>query len=246
MSEVNSSESSHNAAPTGHAEFSGASLENALAGNFQWRIGDVLNDGLDKLSGFKRSWWGATLMYYGITFVLAAVLGVVVSVLPGEALTSILSQVILVAVTLPMMVGIMILGIRRAADLPVRATMIFDYYSKTVPIVLLYLAMTVVIMLGFILLVLPGIYLAVAYMLALPLLVEKNLGIWEAMEASRKAITKCWFRFFGLMLLMMVIVMISAIPLGIGLIWTLPLLSIALGAVYRDVFGVTEQSSEVQ
>lgn len=39
-------------------------------------------------------------------------------------------------------------------------------------------------------LVLPGIYLAVSYQLSLPLVADKGLGPWEAMETSRKIVSK--------------------------------------------------------
>lgn len=32
--------------------------------------------------------------------------------------------------------------------------------------------------------------------------------------------------------------LLSAIPLGIGLVWTLPLAFIAIGVLYRTIFGV--------
>ena len=85
----------------------------------------------------------------------------------------------------------------------------------------------------------PGLYLLFAYMLALPLLVDKQLGIWEALETSRKAITPCWFRVVGLSLISAVVVAVSAIPLGIGLIWTLPFLGLVMAIVYRDLVGVS-------
>ena len=97
--------------------------------------------------------------------------------------------------------------------------------------------MYILVAIGFLLLVLPGIYLMVAYSLAMPLVVEKGLSPWQALEASRKAITKSWFRFIGLGLAIMVIMIVSMIPLGIGMIWTIPMAMIAFGIAYRNIFG---------
>jgi len=47
-----------------------------------------------------------------------------------------------------------------------------------------------------ILLAIPGIYLSIAYGMTLPLLAFNELGAWQAMEASRKAITHHWWRIF--------------------------------------------------
>jgi hypothetical protein len=49
--------------------------------------------------------------------------------------------------------------------------------------------------------VLPGIYLFVAWLFAVPLVADKRLEFWSAMELSRKLVTRVWFEAFGLVLL---------------------------------------------
>ena len=103
-------------------------------------------------------------------------------------------------------------------------------------ILLAYLAMSGLIFLGFLLLVLPGIYLAVSYTFTYPLIVDKGLSVWEAMELSRKTVTKQWFKFFGLGLVSGFFIIISAIPLGIGLFWSVPTIYISYGLLYHHLF----------
>lgn len=98
--------------------------------------------------------------------------------------------------------------------------------------------MMLLIYLGMILLLIPGIYLAVAYLLAIALVVERGLSPWQALEASRKAITQHWFKVFGLLIVLGLIIIVSAIPLGIGLVWSIPLMVVAMGVLYRTIFGV--------
>jgi len=86
-------------------------------------------------------------------------------------------------------------------------------------------------------LILPGLYLSIAYTFTMPLIVDKNMGVWDAMELSRKTVTKHWFKVFGLVLLLGIIALISAIPLGAGLIWTVPLMFMTLyGLLYPVMF----------
>lgn len=47
---------------------------------------------------------------------------------------------------------------------------------------------------------LPGIYLLVAWLFALPLVADKRLEFWSAMELSRKVVNRVWFDVFLLML----------------------------------------------
>jgi uncharacterized membrane protein len=98
------------------------------------------------------------------------------------------------------------------------------------------------VLIGFVLLIIPGIYLAIAYYMAMPLVVEKGLSPWAAMEISRKTVSKRWFTMFFFGIVMMLILIVSAIPLGIGLIWTLPMAMIAYGVIYRNMFGIRNQT----
>ena len=86
----------------------------------------------------------------------------------------------------------------------------------------------------------PGIYLSVAYMFTWPLIVEKGLSPWQALEASRKAVTHCWFRSLGLFTLLSLIMVLAAFALLIGLLWAIPLMMLAYGVLYRIIFGVSE------
>lgn len=92
--------------------------------------------------------------------------------------------------------------------------------------------------LGYVLLIIPGIYLSVAYMMSFALMIDRNMGVWEALEVSRKAISKHWFKIFFLYLLMGLIFILACLPILIGLIWVLPLFTIVHGILYKIMFGV--------
>ena len=55
--------------------------------------------------------------------------------------------------------------------------------------------------LGFLCLILPGIYLWVAWIFTLPLIMDKRLDFWSAMELSRKMVTRHWWKLFGFVIL---------------------------------------------
>lgn len=212
--------------------------------NPNWDIGAALSEAWALTSGFKGTFWGAFLLSMG----LAVLAGIVAGLLTGGAAAAssgaaivflILGQLIQLVITAPLTAGLFMISIKRASGKPVSAFMVFDYFPKTLPMFLAYLLVIVLVVIGLVLLVIPGIYLAVAYALVLPLIADKNLSIWQALETSRKGISTCWFRFLGLGILGLIIISISSIPLLIGLIWTLPWLYIAIGIVYRDLFGVS-------
>jgi uncharacterized membrane protein len=89
--------------------------------------------------------------------------------------------------------------------------------------------------LGLILLVLPGIYLIVAYSFAYVLATDRRLSFWEAMETSRRTVTTQWWRVLGLILLGIPFVLLGIAALGIGLLVAVPLIIGAQAYAYEDL-----------
>ena len=129
------------------------------------------------------------------------------------------------------------MGMRHAENKSVSAGSIFGYFNKIPAVFLCYFIMIIMIMLGMVLLILPGIYLMFAYMFAIPLVVEKNMSAWRALETSRKAITRKWFSFFGLIILLMLINSLTVVTLFIASIWTVPWSVLTMSMVYTKLFG---------
>ena len=222
-------------------------IESAIAGDYDFVISEVLTESWQKTNGIKGPFWGAGV----IVFIVVILTGIVLNTIAGvlgfnvsngnpNVLYNLLSQLAVTAIIYPFMAGIIMLGVRRSVDLPISVNEAFAYFAYVLPLVVAAILMSILMTLGFILLVIPGIYLSVAYLFTVPLIVEKNMDAWQAMETSRKTVTRHWFKFFGLMIVMGVIVLVSALPFGIGLIWTYPMLVIALGILYRDIFGVEQ------
>ncbi|HUR32233.1 MAG TPA: DUF4339 domain-containing protein [Vicinamibacterales bacterium] len=86
-------------------------------------------------------------------------------------------------------------------------------------------------------LLVPSIYLIVGYFFVLPLIVDRQLSVWGALELSRRTVQRHWVATCGLLLASGLLILISSIALGIGLIVTLPLCTAALMFAYTDLFG---------
>jgi hypothetical protein len=81
---------------------------------------------------------------------------------------------------------------------------------------------------GLILLIIPGLYLAVAWSFTAPLIIDHKLEFWTAMEVSRRVVTAQWWRVFGLMILAVLIAMLGVLVCIVGVVFTMP---IAVGAL---------------
>ena len=199
-----------------------------------WQIGQVLKTAMEKQVGFKWSYMAPFLIYLIITSVIAVLQDATVGT--GEGVAASLTQVIVNILVYPLGIGLGLLGIRRAAGKDTPLSTLWEPYSQFIPLVVMLVLMGLLIVGGFFLLVLPGIYLAVAYSFAPYLMIEKNMGVWEALETSRKAITTYWWRYFGLLLITVLLFIVGTIPLLIGLVWVLPIMAIAIGEVFVATF----------
>jgi hypothetical protein len=90
-------------------------------------------------------------------------------------------------------------------------------------------------MVGTFLLLLPGIYLSVAYQFTYLLAIDKKLDFWTAMEVSRRVITANWWRMFGLMLLAVPFFLMGLVCLGVGIFVAIVLVQGALVCAYEDL-----------
>ncbi len=113
----------------------------------------------------------------------------------------------------------------------------FRYF---LPLLVFCILSTVFIFFGVLLLILPGIYLAVSYIFAPFLIVEKRLDFWPAMEISRRKVQKNWFKIFVFALILLFINIIGSLPAFLGLFITIPLTTFMLCSAYRNIFMVAE------
>lgn len=211
------------------------SLEGGIAGNYNFSISDVISEAWAKTTnGAKGTIWLALLF-----MVLAGIAVRIPSNIADGILAQgpILSQITNFMLNMVLLPGLIMIGVKIATQQPTRAADVFAYRSKALPLLITAILSCIMLIIGFILAIFPMIYLGVAYSFASLLVVDKNLGAWEALEASRKAVTHHWFKFFGLLLVLTLINVISMLTLGLGLIWTMPMSVIAIGILYNKIFG---------
>ncbi len=216
----------------------GGSLAAGIAGDYDFRVMDVVGEAWRRTRGVKRAYWGGMLVLLLVVVTTGLLLGGL-GMVGGQrgAGQQLLVEGLLTAAIYPFLAGIIMMGVYRAVDLPVSAGMVFESLNRTGAIVVASVLVSLLTNLGFMLLVLPGVYLWVAWSLVIPLIVDKNLGPWRAMEASRKAITRHWFKVFGVMVVMGGLLIVAALTV-IGLFWILPMSSVLMGVLYRIIFGV--------
>lgn len=96
-------------------------------------------------------------------------------------------------------------------------------------------APTGLMLIGLIVGTLVSVYLSVCFIFTIPLIIDRGLGVWQAMMVSLRVISHQWFRIFFLSVLAGILVMLGLIGLIVGIFLTMPLLFAALLYAYEDM-----------
>ena len=91
-------------------------------------------------------------------------------------------------------------------------------------------------LLGFVVAMVPAIYLGTAWMFSLPLIVDKQMEFWPAMGASRRVVGKHWWLVFGLAVVCGLIKLAGFAACCVGLFFTLPIAFGATMYAYESIF----------
>jgi hypothetical protein len=114
----------------------------------------------------------------------------------------------------------------------------FDGFDRLGAYMLLGLVMGIFVFFGYVFLIIPGIYLTVAYTWALALMADRRMGYWDAMKASMRVVNR---NFWETLLLVLIVSVISSLGgiVAFGYILTMPLSYCILMAAYRRIFGLS-------
>jgi len=233
-------------APDGAAANHG-SVETALSGDYHVDIGHVVREAWALVEGSKIQFLLAVLVILGLSGGSQIIFTAVGFTPEAMGLDGFLAAygfgqvqgLVMLPLIAPLYAGVGMMGAHRAAGHDVNVGSLFSWYRFVVPLTVLGAGVSIATMLGYALLILPGVYLAIGLMFANLLVVDKGMTVGEAAQTSLKAVHHHWFEIFATSLVLGLIMGFSAILFLIPLFWTLPLVFIGSGVLYRTIFGVT-------
>lgn len=98
---------------------------------------------------------------------------------------------------------------------------------------------SLVTLVGFILLIVPGIIAAITLMFTPYLVVDKGMKPIDAMKESYRLSKGHWLDLFLLMIVLIVLNVIGALLLGVGLLVSIPVTMLTIAHTYRTLSGAT-------
>ncbi len=121
---------------------------------------------------------------------------------------------------------------------------LFEGFKYFLPAAVAYFAITFFTVIGFILLIIPGIIVTAWYLFAFLFIADRGYGFWQAMEASRQLVRQDTTGFVFFLGAMGLLNLLGALCLVLGLLVTMPVTYIATFAAYRGLMGLQKLSDQ--
>jgi len=196
-----------------------------------------------------------------VSFIASSFFGGIEHVIEDPELLQLINIIVTIAVW-PFIAGIEMMGVFHAINKPTDSKMVISFLHRGSWVALCALLTSLLISIGFQLLVIPGVLLTLLLSLTIPLVVEKRLTPMQAIVLSIKALR---FKIVSLLaiysILFMALVSLifpiallidsSLAPLAImvflfGLSYVAPWYYNVKGVLYREIFGVYTDEASVQ
>ena len=184
-------------------------------------------------SAFKRDAW----VYVGST---AAVLiaSIIINKITAEV-SGLMELIVTVAGTLLtwwLFLGLIRMALNSYTGLPIKFDMVFkESWDVLWRYALASILCVIIVGIGFILLIIPGIIAQVMLSLVMFLVVEKGMKPFESLKESKRMTQGKKWDLFLFLLVLLLINIIGAIPAGLGLLVTMPVSLLAFTHVYKAI-----------
>ncbi len=202
-------------------------MQNVLASDYNIEIGRCIG----------RAW---ELLQQDFWFLVGA--GFVAWVIGAGGFIPYLGFLISLVVGGPMMGGLYALYLRKIRGQTASFGDIFLGFGPAFgSLVGVYLVSMLLTFVGLIFLILPGIYLAVSWIFAVPLVIDRGMDFWAAMELSRKVVTKHWWQTFGFLIVLGLLAIAGLLACVVGIFVTMVISQLALMYAYNDIFQARDE-----
>ena len=208
--------------------------ETILARDYEVNISDCLGRGWALLTSDFWPLVGVTLLVFLVEVVVASAsssVGGVLSLLLGGVLSGGLCWYFLKKV--------------REGDAAV-GDAFAGFTLAFVQLMLVGLISDLLTIFGLLLCILPGIYVAVCWSFAVPLVIDKRLEFWPAMELSRKVVHQHWWAVFGFVLVCWLLFFVGVLVCFVGLFVAMPWVTGAYIYLYEDIFSAAAPLPEAR
>ncbi len=192
---------------------------------------EIKNYAKEKLSGNLGSIWKILIIALGISLATGLVCGILFSSIDADFLDSIIAILMV-----PLGIGTTAFFVSLIESTNFEAKDLFKYYHDFVKIIAVTFLMGLVVALGYICFIIPGIILILSYSLVPIILIKKpELGIVETLKYSREKMKGHKLDTFVLGLSFIGWAILGTLTLGILYIWLFPYMQLTFTKFYLNI-----------
>lgn len=180
---------------------------------------------------FKR-YWAILLVIWAIGFGIQMLISYSANLAENNDLLSIPVVVASIALSLIMSAGWIWIYVGMSREKTIIWKDLFSQVSVTPRFFVANLAVGLLVMLGLLLFIIPGIYWSLKYMFVPYLVIDKKTSVSEAFTLSGRLTDKILWKLIALGCVVFCFNLLGLLALGIGLLITVPVTNIAMAVLY--------------
>ena len=194
---------------------------------------EIKNYAKEKLSGNLGSIWKILIIALGISLASTCVLSILFNKMDADFLDSLLGILMM-----PLGIGTTAFFVSLIENENFEAKDLFKYYHDFVKVIGVTILMGLIVMLGYICFIIPGIILTLSYSLVPIILIKKpELGIVETLKYSREKMQGHKLDAFVLGLSFIGWAILGTLTFGILYIWLYPYMQLTFTKFYLNILG---------
>lgn len=169
-----------------------------------------------------------------ISFVLSAVFSLPMQI-AGSTLIYTIFAILSFVVSIIVGIGVIKITLRAYDGKKPKLTELFYYSKYFTNYFLATILYNLIVAIGFILLIIPGIYWSIKYIYAPYLIVDKDLSITEAFKTSSQMTSKVKLQLILFYIVTAFVILLGFLAFGVGIIIAVPVIWLANAHVYRTL-----------
>lgn len=148
----------------------------------------------------------------------------------------------------PLNAGVIYISHQYATKKSVDFGDIFYGYNGKVffKLISLYFIQTIIVSIASLFFILPGIWLSVAFTIAVPFILFNDDSAIDALKNSFSVINKNWWTVFGLLLVGGLIAISGFLACCVGIVFTIAFIYVLIYSIYKNSVGVDDETSEIE
>jgi len=145
----------------------------------------------------------------------------------------------------PLLAGYHIFCMKKTLNRPAELADLFKGFNFFVPTLVASLVISLFVLGGTLLCIIPGLVIAAMYKFTYLFIVDKRMDFWPAMQASHAVVKNDYFGFTVFLLAMGGLNILGLLCCIVGLLVTMPVTSAAVTVAYKEIVGFEPSTVEI-